>query len=52
MDEGNKNGWTVHIPPFEYCTDNAAMIAQAGLFRYEAGMFASIDIAPLARIPF
>jgi N6-L-threonylcarbamoyladenine synthase len=52
MDEGDNNGWTLHIPPFEYCTDNAAMIAQAGLFRYEAGMFASIDIAPLARIPF
>src|SRR6185436_5044739 len=27
-------GWNVFIPPFEYCTDNAAMIAVTGYFKY------------------
>jgi len=42
----------VHIPPFEYCTDNAAMIAMAGAFRHAEGLFASQNIAPLARMSF
>lgn len=49
---GQREGWRVFIPPFEYCTDNAAMIACAGSFLFEARTFAGLDIAPLARMPF
>ena len=30
LQEKQKDGWNVHIPKFDYCTDNAAMIAWAG----------------------
>ncbi|WP_353186328.1 tRNA (adenosine(37)-N6)-threonylcarbamoyltransferase complex transferase subunit TsaD [Parapedobacter lycopersici] len=46
---GEKEGWRVFIPRFEYCTDNAAMIAIAGHYKYLAGEFAGQDVAPLAR---
>lgn len=49
---GKKQGWNIHIPPFEYCTDNAAMIAMAGAFRHAGGLFAGQDVAPLARMPW
>ena len=44
--------WNIYIPPFEYCTDNAAMIAIAGYFKFLKGEFADQKIAPLARMPF
>jgi N6-L-threonylcarbamoyladenine synthase len=34
----------VHIPKFAYCTDNAAMIASAGYFRFALGHFSELDI--------
>lgn len=46
---GKANGWRIYIPPFEYCTDNAAMIAIAGYYKYLAGEFASLDVSPSAR---
>lgn len=45
-----KLGWNVFIPQFQYCTDNAAMIAMAAHFKYEAGSFASMDSAPVANL--
>jgi N6-L-threonylcarbamoyladenine synthase len=45
----DREGWQAHIPPFAYCTDNAAMIAQAGLFLYEAGITAGLDTVPVPR---
>jgi N6-L-threonylcarbamoyladenine synthase len=45
-------GWHAFIPKFEYCTDNAAMIAIAGYYKYLKGEFAGQEIAPLARYPF
>jgi len=42
-------GWKVYIPAFEYCTDNAAMVAMAAKFKYDAGKFADMDAAPYAR---
>jgi len=46
---GIKHGWKIHIPSFEYCTDNAAMIAITAYFKYFAGKFASLDSTPTAR---
>jgi N6-L-threonylcarbamoyladenine synthase len=44
-----KKGWQAYVPPFEYCTDNAAMIAMAGHFRFLAGRFDTLEMAPFAR---
>jgi N6-L-threonylcarbamoyladenine synthase len=46
-----KKGWNVYIPAFEYCTDNAAMIAIAAYYKYRAGDFCGLDVTPLARMP-
>ncbi|MEK7747558.1 MAG: tRNA (adenosine(37)-N6)-threonylcarbamoyltransferase complex transferase subunit TsaD [Nitrospirota bacterium] len=43
---GEQFGFAVHIPSREYCTDNAAMIAMAGLSRFERNDFASLDVSP------
>lgn len=51
-EEGEKRGWRVFIPKFEYCTDNAAMIAITGKFLYEKGMFTDQSVSALARLPF
>ena len=42
-------GWTVHLPEFRFTTDNAAMIAITGYFKYLKGMFTTQDVAPAAR---
>jgi len=47
---GEKYQWNVFIPKFEYCTDNAAMIAIAGYYKYLRGEFVGQDVAPLARM--
>lgn len=52
LKEAGKQGWEVFIPPISYTTDNAAMIAITGYYRYLAGEFASEDIAPMARMYF
>lgn len=49
---GEEMGWNTFIPQFQYCTDNAAMIAIAGYYKYLKGDFVGQDIAPLARMPF
>jgi N6-L-threonylcarbamoyladenine synthase len=41
----------VFIPKFEYCTDNAAMIAIAGYYKFLAADFVGQEVAPLARMP-
>ncbi|MBA3830189.1 MAG: tRNA (adenosine(37)-N6)-threonylcarbamoyltransferase complex transferase subunit TsaD [Taibaiella sp.] len=46
---GEKNGWTVHIPKFEYCTDNAAMIGITAHYKYLKGQFADLSVTPSAR---
>jgi len=45
-------GWNVYIPAFEYCTDNAGMIAIAGYQKYLQGEFVEQDISPMARMNF
>ncbi len=46
---GEKMGWKTYIPPFQFCTDNAGMIAITGYYKYLAGDFAALDIIPGAR---
>ena len=47
--EGIKRGWTTFLPELLFTTDNAAMIAITGYYKYQAGQFAPLDIAPLSR---
>ncbi len=47
--EAQNNNWNIFIPKNEYTTDNAAMIAITGYYKYLIKDFASQDIAPLAR---
>lgn len=46
---GEKYGWQCYIPAFEYCTDNAAMIAITAWYKYLAGDFVGLDAVPSAR---
>ncbi|HMN89306.1 MAG TPA: tRNA (adenosine(37)-N6)-threonylcarbamoyltransferase complex transferase subunit TsaD [Saprospiraceae bacterium] len=46
---GAQQGWRVYIPRFEYCTDNAAMIAITAYYKYLQGEFVGQDVAPAAR---
>lgn len=46
---GIKYNWQTFIPAFEYCTDNAAMIAITAYYKYLAGDFAGLSISPTAR---
>ena len=48
-EEGRKRGWTTFLPELRFTTDNAAMIAITGYYKYLAGQFAPLDIAPLSR---
>jgi len=50
LDHGLKYGWEVYIPPFAFTTDNAAMIAITGNFKYQHADFCSIDQVPYARV--
>ncbi len=46
---GKKEGWITHIPSFEYCTDNAGMIAITAYYKYLAADFADLSVVPSAR---
>lgn len=48
-DHAIKFGWNVYIPPFEFTTDNAAMIAISGYYKYLNSDFCSISEVPYAR---
>lgn len=49
LDLGRRHRWMVHIPPFSYTTDNAAMVCQAGYFKYLDGEFCPMDATPYAK---
>ena len=49
LDLGRRHRWKVHIPPFSFTTDNAAMVCQAGYFKYLKGDFCPMDAAPYAK---
>lgn len=42
--------WHLYIPEFQYCTDNAAMIAMAGHYKFLKGEFSGLEVAPLANL--
>jgi N6-L-threonylcarbamoyladenine synthase len=46
---GEKYHWNTFIPQFQYCTDNAAMIAITAYYKYLQGEFVSLDASPTAR---
>jgi len=46
---GNKMNWSTYIPAFEYCTDNAGMIAITGYYKFLAGEIADLSVASSAR---
>jgi len=48
-ETGESLGWRTFIPAFEYCTDNAAMIAITGYYHYLAGDFARLSASASAR---
>lgn len=49
-EHAEKYGWNVHIPPFAFTTDNAAMIAMTGHYKYLKGDFCALDEVPYARV--
>ena len=47
--KGATMGWNIYIPALQYCTDNAAMVAIAASFKYDAGVFADQATTPYPR---
>ena len=51
-DHARRFGWNIYIPKFSYTTDNAAMIAIAGYYKYLDGVFCDIDAQAFAKTTF
>ncbi len=49
-EHAKKYGWTIHIPKFAYTTDNAAMVAISGYFKYLDNDFCDISLPPFSRV--
>ncbi len=49
-EHAEKYRWNIYIPPFAYTTDNAAMVAMSGYFKYQEKEFSSMEIAPFSRV--
>lgn len=49
-DEGESRGWNVYLPEFRFATDNAAMIALTGYYKYLNKEFGKYSDPPFARI--
>ena len=50
LDHAKRYGWKVHIPKFSFTTDNAAMVAITGYYKYMDKEFCPMDAAPFSRI--
>jgi N6-L-threonylcarbamoyladenine synthase len=48
-DAGRQYHWNTFIPSFQYCTDNAGMIAITGYYKFLAGQFAALTVSAEAR---
>ena len=51
-DYARRFGWTIYIPKFSYTTDNAAMIAIVGYFKYLDKEFCPIDAPAFSKVTF
>ncbi len=51
-DLAKRHQWNVFIPDFQYCTDNAAMIAMAAHYKFEQGQFSDLNMRPNPRMKF
>jgi len=47
--EAEKQKWSLYIPDFQYCTDNAGMIAMAAHFKFIVGEFSNQQVSPMPR---
>lgn len=52
LEQASRKKWKTHIPEFRFTTDNAAMIAITGYYKYHAGEFADQAVTPMARMHF
>ena len=50
-EEAKVQAWTFYVPQFQYCTDNAAMIAKAASYYYNEDWFSNLSMKPTARMP-
>ena len=50
IDYGNKYNWETYIPPFSFTTDNAAMVAISGYFKYLKKNFCSMNVSAFSRV--
>jgi N6-L-threonylcarbamoyladenine synthase len=50
VEAGRRRGWRTFIPELKFTTDNAAMIAISGYYRYKQGMISGLDVSPVARL--
>lgn len=48
-DLGNELGVQTYVPDFQYCLDNAGMIAKVAEYKYQKGEFAELDLIPFTR---
>ncbi len=51
-DHARRFGWTIYIPKFSYTTDNAAMIAITGYYKFLDKEFCSIDAPAFSKVTF
>ena len=51
-DYAQRYGWTIYIPKFSFTTDNAAMIACVGTFKYRDKEFAGVDLPAFSKVTF
>ena len=51
-EHADKYGWTIYIPKFSYTTDNAAMIAITGYYKYLDNDFCTIDKPAFSKVTF
>ena len=48
-EEGRKRKWEVYLPQMRFTTDNAAMIAVTGYYKWKVGQTTGLDVAPVTR---
>ena len=49
-DHAKRYGWKIHVPKFAFTTDNAAMVAITGYYKYLDGEYCAMDATPFARV--